>query len=148
MLEVGRFCVDPDRFDPDILRLAWAAVTRLVDQQGIGMLFGCSSFSGNDPMRFEASFQLLAQCYLQAEPDMVGLRAVDSFRLSAGQTGVDLKVALSKMPPMLRSYLALGGRVSDHAVIDRSMQTMHVFTTLKIADIPPGRAKLLRQVSL
>ncbi|MDX5403423.1 MAG: GNAT family N-acetyltransferase, partial [Rhodobacterales bacterium] len=43
MIEIGRFCIHPDRHDPDILRLAWAALTRHVDAQGIQMMFGCSS---------------------------------------------------------------------------------------------------------
>ena len=41
------------------------------------------------------------------------------------------------MPPLLRSYLALGGWVSDHAVVDPGLQTMHVFTGVEI-----GRSRL------
>jgi len=52
------------------------------------------------------------------------------------------------MPPLLRSYLILGGWVSDHAVIDRDLATLHVFTALEIAAIPPGRARLLRALAL
>jgi L-ornithine Nalpha-acyltransferase len=47
----------------------------------------------------------------------------------------------------LRSYLSMGARVSDHAVIDRNMNTMHVYTALKIAEIPVGRARMLRTLS-
>lgn len=31
MVEMGRFCVSPDIKDPDILRLAWAVMSRYVD---------------------------------------------------------------------------------------------------------------------
>lgn len=48
------------------------------------------------------------------------------------------------MPPLLRSYLALGGWVSDHAVVDPGLQTMHVFTGVEIGAIPPARRRLLR----
>ena len=48
------------------------------------------------------------------------------------------------MPPLLRSYLAMGGRVSDHAVVDRDLDTLHVFTGLEIGVIPPARARLMR----
>jgi L-ornithine Nalpha-acyltransferase len=51
------------------------------------------------------------------------------------------------MPPLLRSYLMMGGWVSDHAVIDRQMGTHHVFTGLQIAAIPAGRARLLRALA-
>ena len=40
MMELGRFCICPDRQDPDILRLAWATLTDLVDQQDVQLLFG------------------------------------------------------------------------------------------------------------
>ncbi len=48
------------------------------------------------------------------------------------------------MPPLLRTYLAMGGWVSDHAVIDRALHTLHVLTVVEIAKIPPARAKALR----
>ena len=48
------------------------------------------------------------------------------------------------MPPLLRSYLTMGGWVSDHAVVDRDLNTLHVFTGLEIASIPAARAKALR----
>jgi putative hemolysin len=50
------------------------------------------------------------------------------------------------MPPLLRSYLAMGGWVSDHAVVDRDLGTLHVFTGLEIGAIPAARARQLRAV--
>jgi hypothetical protein len=48
------------------------------------------------------------------------------------------------MPPLLRSYIGMGGWVSDHAVVDRTMNTLHVFTAVQTAAIPPARQRLLR----
>ena len=45
MMEMGRFCVHPDWCDPDILRVAWAAMTDVVDSNDVRMLFGCSSLT-------------------------------------------------------------------------------------------------------
>ena len=59
----------------------------------------------------------------------------------------DAKTAMRKMPPLLRTYLVMGGWVSDHAVVDRQMNTLHVFTGLEIGAIPPARKKLLRAVA-
>ena len=42
------------------------------------------------------------------------------------------------------TYLAMGGWVSDHAVVDRDLHTLHVFTGVEIARIPAARARLLR----
>jgi putative hemolysin len=51
-----------------------------------------------------------------------------------------------QMPPLLRTYLTMGGWVSDHAVIDRQLNTLHVFTGVEIAAIPPVRKRLMRAV--
>ncbi|MGR3710973.1 MAG: ornithine-acyl-ACP acyltransferase, partial [Alterinioella nitratireducens] len=59
----------------------------------------------------------------------------------------DPRHALARMPSLLRSYLMMGGRVSDHAVIDCDLGTLHVFTGLEIAAIPPARATRLRQIA-
>jgi len=54
---------------------------------------------------------------------------------------------MANMPPLLRTYLMMGGWVSDHAVIDADLGTLHVFTGLEIAAIPPARKRLLRAVA-
>ena len=144
-LELGRFCVCPDVSDPDVVRLAWGMLARLVDQCGAAMLFGCSSFQGIDPAPYRRAFDLLAAHYVS---DKVGAKASDRFDFTAqAQPAFERKVALSEIPPLLRTYLGMGGWVSDHAVIDRDMNTLHVFTGVVIADIPPARAAALRAVA-
>ena len=59
MVEMGRFCIHPDWQDPDILRVAWGAMTLYVDNTGVEMLFGCSSFIGVDAEAFADAFALL-----------------------------------------------------------------------------------------
>ena len=67
------------------------------------------------------------------------------FRFAARlQRKPDLKKAMQRMPPLLRSYLMMGGWVSDHAVVDHEMNTLHVFTGLEIGAIPIARKRLLR----
>jgi hypothetical protein len=41
----------------------------------------------------------------------------------------------------------MGGWVSDHAVVDADLDTLHVFTGLEIRAVPPGRARLLRALA-
>ena len=59
----------------------------------------------------------------------------------------DAKNAMRVMPPLLKTYLMMGGWVSDHAVVDRQMNTLHVFTGIEIGAIPPARKRLLRAVA-
>ena len=147
LMEMGRFCIAPERHDPDILRMAWGGVAAAVDDTGAQMLCGCSSFRGTDPAPYADAFGLLRQAHL-APGEWRPARASARIHPYAAQVHTpDLRNAMKTMPPLLRSYLMMGGWVSDHAVIDPHMNTLHVFTGLEIAAIPPGRAKLLRALS-
>lgn len=145
IVEIGRFCVQPDLRDPDVLRVAWGAVARFVDQAGVGLLFGCSSFAGTDSEIYADSFGQLRARHLGPACWRPGLRARDVVHFPA--VAHHPKRALQQMPPLLRTYLGMGGWVSDHAVIDRAMNTLHVFTGVEIAAIPAARARALRAVA-
>jgi putative hemolysin len=54
---------------------------------------------------------------------------------------------MRRMPPLLKTYLMMGGWVSDHAVVDAQMNTLHVFTGVEIGSIPPARKRLLRALT-
>jgi L-ornithine Nalpha-acyltransferase len=140
MLELGRFCTDPMVRDIDVLRTAWGALVQVARARSVAMLFGCSSFPGTDPARHAASFsQLGARHLLPAErrPIVKSAEAIrfENLPIQACDAAV--------FPPLLRFYLSLGGRTSDHAVPDHKLNTLHVFTALETAQIPHERLKSL-----
>ena len=148
MVELGRFCVAPGRNDPDILRIAWGAMTSYVDENGVELLFGCASFAGTDAQAHLDAFAMLKARHLAPKRWLPRVKAPDVFRFAARlRRKPDVKKALSGMPPLLRTYLAMGGWVSDHAVVDRHMNTLHVFTGVEIGAIPPARKRALRAVA-
>ena len=146
MVEMGRFCIHPAWRDPDILRVAWGAMTRFVDEQGVEMLFGCSSFDGTESEAYLDAFAMLKERHLAPKRWLPRVKAPNVFRFARVLRArkPDLKRAMVMMPPLLRTYLVMGGWVSDHAVVDRDLNTLHVFTGLEIRAIPPARARLLR----
>ncbi|MCV6592219.1 MAG: GNAT family N-acetyltransferase [Silicimonas sp.] len=144
MVEMGRFCVAPGERDPDILRAVWGALAAYVDREGVEMLFGCSSFHGTDAAAYADAFAMLREEHLAPKRWLPRIKAPNVLRFAQRfRLAPDRKKALSSMPPLLRSYLSLGGWVSDHAVVDRDLNTLHVFTGLEIASIPPNRARVL-----
>lgn len=149
MVEMGRFCIHPDWKDPDILRVAWGAMTRFVDETGVEMLFGCSSFRGTEAEAYLDAFAMLKEAHLAPKRWLPRVKAPDVFRFARALKRLkpDAKRAMQAMPPLLRTYLMMGGWVSDHAVVDRDLDTLHVFTGLEIRAIPPARARLLRGVA-
>nr|WP_241427572.1 GNAT family N-acyltransferase [Fertoeibacter niger] len=149
MVEMGRFCIHPDWRDPDILRVAWGAMTAYVDEQGVEMLFGCSSFHGTEAEAYHDAFAMLKDRHLAPKRWLPRVKAPNVFRFAQKlrRRTPDAKRAMLGMPPLLRTYLLMGGWVSDHAVVDRDLNTLHVFTGLEIRAIPPARARLLRGVA-
>ena len=129
------------------LRVAWAALAGYVERNGIELLFGCSSFSGTETARLRRRL-----CPAPRPPPRTAALAA----AGQGAGGLPLRPALRfrrpdpaaamrAMPPLLRTYLAMGGWVSDHAVVDRDLGTLHVFTGLEVRAVPPPRPAAARR---
>ena len=146
--EMGRFCLAPGGVHPDVLRLAWGAMTRLVDEGQAGLMLGCTSFRGADWMRHREGLALLAAGHIGPASHLPGRKAgeVVEYPALAGQV-TDRRAALAALPPLLRTYLTMGGWVSDHAVVDCQLDTLHVFTCVEVDKVPPARAASLRAVA-
>ncbi|WP_269814323.1 GNAT family N-acyltransferase [Pseudogemmobacter bohemicus] len=147
MLEPGRFSASPAA-GWEALRLTWAALARITLTSGAECLFGCASFPGADWQRHRAALALLAQGHQGPEALLPGCRAAEvvGYPALAGPV-TDRKAALAALPPLLRFYLGLGGWVSDHAVVDRQLDTLHVFTCVELAKMPEARREALRALA-
>ncbi|MCK0166121.1 GNAT family N-acetyltransferase [Jannaschia sp. S6380] len=127
-LEVGRIGFAPGPVDPDVPRLMLGIFARLVEDHAADVLFGCASFPWNG-----AGTARLAEC-VAPDPWRPKAKAPETAPLS-GPPGA--------LPPLLRTWLAMGAGVSDRAVIDRDLGTRHVFAGLPVSVIPPARARRL-----
>ncbi len=146
--EMGRFCVTPGGVAPDALRLAWGAMTRLVDEGQAGLIVGCTSFAGADWRLHRAGLALLAEGFVGPAEHLPGRKAAEVVDYP-GLVGpvTDRRASLAGLPPLLRTYLGMGGWVSDHAVADRELDTLHVFTCVEVDRVPAARATSLRAVA-
>ena len=144
MIEVGRFCIDPEVNDPSVVLTAWAALAQIVDHNQTEVLFGCSSFEGIEKEKYFDSFALLRDRYMAPDHWRPKIKAAQVFCYSKDLIyKVDKKKALLNMPPLLKTYLSMGAWVSDHAVVDLNMKTLHLFTGMEISKIPKSRKKFL-----
>ena len=143
ILEIGRFCALPGGGEAEALRLLWGRLARVVDEAGVSLLIGCSSFPGLAPPC--AAFAWLAENALGPAALRPGVLAAETIPLNPAPH--DRRTALGQMPTLLRTYLGMNGWTGDHAVIDRALGTLHVFTAVEVARIPPARARALRALS-
>ncbi|MGB7262364.1 MAG: GNAT family N-acyltransferase [Albidovulum sp.] len=149
MAELGRFCLAPGCHDPDILRAAWGAIAAIVAEERVDILFGCTSFPGIATTDHAHAFALLAEKHLGPDKWRPEAKAQHVYPYARELRGLkhDPRLALKAMPPLLRTYLAMGGWVSDHAVIDHDLGTTHVFTGLEVRDVPARRAQSLSRLA-
>lgn len=104
MIEMGRFCVHPEATHPDILRVAWGAMTRFVDDTGVEMLFGCASFEGTDAEAYADAFAVLRDKHLAPKRWLPRVKAPKVFRYAARlRRRPDLRNAMRRMPPLLKT---------------------------------------------
>lgn len=141
LVELGRFCLRAGA-EPDVLRLAFAMMAKVVDDHGAAMLFGCASFAGAAGAH-DASLRVLCD---HLAPIQIGRKSPYIYEFKQ-LNGPVTALGMRQLPPLLRSYLALGGWVSDHAVQDFDLDTIHVLTALPIAAIPAARAAALRELA-
>jgi len=146
-LEMGRLCLHPAHPSADLMRLIWAGVTRLAEGAGAARLFGCSSFRGTDPAVFTPALALLAARYLGPADLRPAILARESYDFSGLVPDNPRPADMAMLPPLLRAYLALGGWVGDHLVIDRDLGTCHLFTCVEIATMPESRKRVLRAMA-
>lgn len=146
-LELGRLCLDPAHASADLMRLIWAGVTRLAEGAGAARLIGCASFRGTDPAAFTPALALLAARHRGPPGLRPAILARESYDFSGLVPDNPRPADMALLPPLLRFYLALGGWVGDHLVIDRDLGTCHLFTCVEIATMPEARKRVLRAMA-
>ena len=113
-----------------------AALSRYVDQYNICLLFGWFSVAGLAFAPYQNAFALLNRRYLAPRrwrppvkvPHVFRFVHCDVHRCLAG-------LAKQRLPPLLKTYLMMGGWVRDHTVMDHAMGTLHVFTGVELGTI-------------
>lgn len=137
VLDLGRLCHEAAQFDPMAFRLAWAAIYRIVARDRVALIMGCASFTGADPDQHQSALGHLKAHHLGPEVTRPMRKSPLAVDLPDSNNGN------ADLPHLLQAYLRMGGWVSDHAVCDPDLDTIHVFTGLSVADIPTPRKRRL-----
>ncbi len=134
-MEIGRLCVDQGNSDPFLLLAAFKYLRSIVSRRQIDFMFGCTSFVGADNPRHLAALNSLEKNQIASSSFPIKKKSSKVLDIKKNLIGTqDSKRADNLLPPLLRFYLSLGGRVSDHAVVDRDLDTLHVFTYVNLKE--------------
>lgn len=147
LVEVGRICIDEHHAqDVDVARALLAALTRITSDCAADMLIGCASFSGADPDAHAEALRYLFDRHIGPATLRPAWQA--GWRHIAPVGGQAPRQAdMRQVPALLRLYLGMGGWVSDHAVCDHELDTVHVFTAVEVKAIPPARLRTLQALA-
>ena len=136
LLELGRSCVHPDYRDGYALLRLWQGLGRYVVETGAEILFGVASFHGTDVDKLAQPLSHLHHAHLAPEHLRVRARE-DAFQsmdlMPAGR--VDRVAAMRAVPPLIKSYLKLGGSVGEGAFVDHSFNTTDVCLVIDTAEL-------------
>ena len=95
-------------------------------------MFGCASMPGTEPDELALPLSYLYHYHLAPpalRPKALAERYVDMKILP--QEDIDQRLALNRLPPLIKWYLRLGGFVGDVAVIDHQFNTTDVSIVVK-----------------
>jgi len=134
LLEVGRTCLHPDHRGGSAMHRLWQALAALVEERGVGVLFGLASLPGTDPLTFAQTLSCLHQDHLAPETLRPRSRAPLAMDLvPRGQ--ICRRQGVLAMPTLLKAYLRLGGNVGEGAFLDRTFRCIDVCMVLDTATL-------------
>jgi putative hemolysin len=127
ILELGRSCVDTGYRNRSVMQLLWRGIAAYIFQHKIELMFGCASLPGTNPDSLALELTYLYHNHLAPaaiRPCALPLRYIEMRRMDRDK--VDARTALTRLPPLIKGYLRLGGFVGDGAVIDPQFNTTDV----------------------
>ena len=89
-----------------------------------------------DPAEHADGLSLLAHDHLapaEIRARAIGAEAIPLATLPIG--GYDARLALRRLPPLIKAYLSVGAELGDGAYIDRAFNTIDVFVMMPVARI-------------
>lgn len=134
LLELGRSCVHPDYRGGAALQRLWLGLAEYVRERDIEILFGVASFHGTDIAALAPSLSHLWRNHLA--PPEIRVRALDSVYQPMDllpPENIDRVAAMRAVPPLIKSYLKLGGFVGDGAFVDQAFNTTDVCLVMDTA---------------
>jgi putative hemolysin len=138
VLELGRACIEQQHRSTPVLTHLWKAIAQYALLRGCRYLIGCSSLTSQDPVvgsRVYAQMQnFMAPPEMQTAP-----QEPFAFELCDGEASEQTKI-----PKLLRAYLAAGAQICGPPAMGREFRTIDFLTLLDLDRLPKGaRARFL-----
>ena len=125
ILELGRSCVHQDYRNGTIMNLLWKAIAEYVKLYDIKILLGCASFHGTDIIKHTNELSYLRKNF--SLPDEFSVKSLDT-KIYPSYTEINSNIndlrTFVKLPPLIKGYLRIGGKVSHDCFVDHKFNTI------------------------
>ena len=136
-LELGRSCTLPAYRTRRTIELLWQGVWAYALAHRLDVMFGCASLPGLDPEAHKGVFGFLARH--AAAPSEWTARGRDPVAAlpDFADEAAHPREALAALPPLVKGYLRLGGRVGPDVVADPDFHCLDLMMVLPRESIAP-----------
>ncbi|MGR3363144.1 MAG: GNAT family N-acetyltransferase [Maritimibacter harenae] len=149
LLELGRSCVHADYRGGSALSQLWVGLMKYSDALEIDILFGVASFHGTDPDAIALPLSHLHHSH--RAPEELRTRVLPAHFTSADRMPadrIDPRAAMREMPPLIRAYLRLNGKIGEGAFIDHAFNTVDVCIIVDLHQVPPKQRATYEKLAL
>jgi len=137
ILELGRASIDREHRSPEVLTLLWRGIAQYANEMGLRYLVGCSSLTSKEPEEGWQMYRELARYRVSPEFETVptaGYECPTEQAVANAQqhaAGEDCTLP-TKVPKLLKTYLAIGARICAPPAWDRKFGTIDFLTLLDL----------------
>ena len=136
ILELGRSCVHKDYRNGTTMNLLWKGIAEYIKLYDINILLGCASFPGTDIKKFSKELSYLRSNF--SLPDEISVQSLvnNNYPIYNKNSINESNLrTFAKLPPLIKGYLRVGGRVSGNFFVDYDFNTIDLCVVVKTGDI-------------
>jgi putative hemolysin len=151
ILELGRASIDREHRTPEVLTLLWRGIAQYATDMGLRYLIGCSSLNSKDPAEGWQAYRQLEQYWVSPEFETAptaayacpieqegahaqpspSLMESNPVKSAAAESPLPAPTP-TKVPRLLKTYLAIGARIAAPPAWDREFGTIDFLTLLDL----------------
>ena len=136
ILELGRSCVHKDYRNGTTMKLLWKAIAEYIKLYDIKVLLGCASFPGTDVQEFSKELSYLRSNFSLPEEISVNSLLDNNYPVCIKNNISESDIrTFAKLPPLIKGYLRVGGRVSDSFFVDYDFNTIDLCVVVQTVNI-------------
>ena len=136
ILELGRSCVHQDYRNGTVMNLLWKAIAEYIKLYDIKILLGCASFHGTNVMKYTNELSYLRKNF--SLPDKLSVKSLDT-KIYPSYTEINSNIndlrTFVKLPPLIKGYLRIGGKVSYDCFVDYKFNTIDLCVIVNTRNI-------------